>query len=988
MGDNIDLGSFTGISNFAGTLDGDGYTITGTPFASLTNTATIANVNVTGGSLVSGKNHGNILNCTADSKPLIGGDNTGMVTYSKVKGTVTAAGGIVAGSNTGIIQNCQVTGKVTSSAANVGGITAANNGTVKDCTYSGAVQGGTNAGGIAGINSGVLSGCKIENGSSVTGSSNAGGIAGVLSEGQSITDSTVEANVNVTGTANAGGIAGDSQGMLINVIYAGGTITGPNAGGAVGVLGAKGVIRNVKTSGAINGTTAAGGLAASSAGNIESCLTDAVLTGSSGSVGGAIGINTGALINTSAKGAVPAASDTVGGFVGEHQSGAINGCSTSQNSFAGQNYEANGKGPQIIADGIYTLETWADDEAVDLAGKHNQSAVASKVFKVDTTAPEPFSVSVNDLSYSNSLTVAGNPIAAPTVYQSYDKTVKVTIKANDSLSGMAAIQYDLYEKAANTLKETKTVSGASVAAFSVAPAFAGYIVATATDKAGNSKRITTDGMTINTDLPQVTAAATVDGSAYDGNWTNKDVQIKLGFKKASGILGDFSQYQVSTDENSWDTTGEDYTITATTSQPRYFRAAITGRSDGNATTDAVTVPVRVDKAAPTVNTPVLSAVPVQNESNTEITVTQGGTSYKLYNEAPTVSLGASDADSGLKEIRYKKSSADVNATLYAVPFVLADGKYSLTATAEDNAGNTASASVRNFIVETARLDAPQITETGKLDDWTNAPVTLKAQNPAVEPLSGVYELQYQQYKDGVLTQEWTEVPADGVVIDADGEYRIQFRTVSNARNISETVEKTVKLNAEKPTLEVQPAGTAAQGAADDVWTNQPVGFTLSTDGDSLYNHNDEYKTDGNAVNHYTVTAPAGKTEYVFTAKNKAGVASEPQTWKTAYDPAAPDAPAITMGGSAIDNDTWYAAKEDIQMTIPETESDSGKQSPGLFTTVFIKQTQRSWIIRRLPIIRQQLLSRRTIYPTAPGCWKPIRLMRQAMCHRQYAMCCI
>lgn len=937
LGDNIDLGSFNGVSDFAGTLDGDGYTIMGTPFASLTNTATIANVSVTGGSLVSGRNQGNILNCTAVSKPLIGGDNTGMVTYSKVNGTVTAAGGIVAGTNTGIIQNCQVTGNVTSTAANVGGITAANNGTVKDCTYSGAVQGGTNAGGIAGINSGVLSGCKIENGSNVTGSSNAGGIAGVLAEGQSITDSTVEANVNVTGAANAGGIAGDGQGMLINVIYGGGSVSGQNAGGAVGVLGAKGVIRNVKASGAINGTTAAGGLAASSAGNIESCLTDAALTGSGGSVGGAIGINTGALINTSAKGAVPAASDTVGGFVGEHRSGAINGCSTSQNSFAGQNYEANGKGPQIIADGIYTLETWADDEAVDLTGKHNQSAVASKVFKVDTTAPEPFSVSVNDLSYSNSLTVAGNPIAVPTVYQNYDKTVKVTIKANDSLSGMADIQYDLYEKATNTLKETKTVSGASVAAFSVSPGFAGYIVATAADKAGNSKCITTDGMTIDTDLPQVTATATASGSAYDGNWTNQDVQIKLGFtKKNNTIIGNFSQYEGSLDETSWNTngitsasnaTGAGYTVNTTTSQDRYFRAVITGRSDGNNTTEAITVPVRVDKAAPMVNTPVLSAVPVQDETNTEITVTQGGTAYKLYNEAPTVNLGASDAASGLKEIQYKKSSADVSVTLYAVPFALADGRYNLTAIAEDNAGNKASSGTGDFIVETARPDAPQVTAAGTLDSWTDTPVTLSVQNPADEPLSGVYELQYQQYENGVLTQEWTKVPAGGVVINADGEYRMQFRTVSNARNISETVEKTVKLNAEKPTLEVQPAGTAAQGAADDVWTNQPVGFTLSTDGDSLYNHNDEYKTDGNAVNHYTVTAPAGKTEYVFTAKNKAGVASEPQTWKTAYDPAAPDAPAITMGGGAIDNDTWYAAKEDIQMTIPETESDPGKQSP-------------------------------------------------------------
>lgn len=928
LGADIDLGSFSGITDFAGALDGDGYTITGTPFASLTDQAVLANINVTGSSLVSGKNQGNILNCTADSKPLIGGDNTGMVTYSKVNGAVNAPGGLVAGSNTGIIQNCQVAGNVTSAAANVGGITAANTGTVKDCTYSGTVQGGTNAGGITGSNSGVLNGCKVVNGSRVSGTGNAGGLAGVLAEGQSVTDSTIENNVTVSGTANAGGIVGDCKGLLINVVYGGGSVSGQNAGGAVGTLGAKGVIRNVKASGDIKGTTAAGGLAANSAGNIESCLTDAVLTGSGGSVGGAIGINTGAIINTSAKGAVPAVSDTIGGFVGVHQNGAINGCSTNQNSFAGQNYEANGKGPQIIADGIYTLETWVDDEAVDLSGKHNQSAVASKVFKVDTTAPEPFSVTVNDLSYSSSLAVAGNPIEAPTVYKNFDKTVKITIKANDSLSGMAAIQYDLYEKITNTVKEKKTVSGASVATFSVSPGFAGYIVATATDKAGNSKRITTDGMTIDTDLPQVTATVTAGGSAYDGNWTNKDVQITLGFtKKNNTIVGNFSQYQVSSDESNWSATGQSYTVNTTTSQARYFRAAITGRTDGNSTTEAITVPVRVDKVNPTVETPVLSAASVKDESNNDVTVTQGGTVYKLYNEIPTVSLGATDLDSGLKEIRYKKRNTDTNATRYATPFKLEDGKYRLTAIAEDNAGNTDSADAGSFIVETAKPDAPQVTAAGKLDRWTDAPVTLSVQNPAAEPLSGVYELQYQQYENGLLTQEWTKVPDGGVVIDADGEYRIQFRTVSNARNISETVEKNVKLNAEKPTLEVQSAGTAVQGATDYVWTNQPVGFTLSTDGQSLYNNNDEYKTDGNAVSHYTVTAPAGKTEYVFTAKNKAGVASTAQTWKTAYDSAVPEAPDITMGGNAIDNDTWYAASEDIQITMPEIESDPDKQSP-------------------------------------------------------------
>jgi surface protein len=124
---------------------------------------------------------------------------------------------------TGTIKNLTVQGTVTGGSY-VGGIVADLYGTAENCSFTGAVNGKGVVGGIAGYALGAtVRNCSVS-GSVTGGSQSVGGIIG------SMGNSTVEkcsANANVTGTLkNVGGICGDmSSGTISNCIHTG-NVTG------------------------------------------------------------------------------------------------------------------------------------------------------------------------------------------------------------------------------------------------------------------------------------------------------------------------------------------------------------------------------------------------------------------------------------------------------------------------------------------------------------------------------------------------------------------------------------------------------------------------------------------------------------------------------------------------------------------------------------------------------------------------------------------
>ena len=200
--DNIDLGGntnqWTSISNFNGSFDGNGRTISGLYinsdastygvaglFGSVGEGGTVENLNVEGSVTVSDGD---------DEFSVVGGvvgSSSGTVSgcSSSVNVSGGAAGGVV-GINRGTVSNCTNTGKVTGAAYGyyAGGVVGSNDGTVENCYNTGTVIGnGYYAGGVAGYHYGTIKN-SYNTGDVSGGFFGAGGVVGSNSDSGTVTN--------------------------------------------------------------------------------------------------------------------------------------------------------------------------------------------------------------------------------------------------------------------------------------------------------------------------------------------------------------------------------------------------------------------------------------------------------------------------------------------------------------------------------------------------------------------------------------------------------------------------------------------------------------------------------------------------------------------------------------------------------------------------------------------------------------------------------
>ena len=191
----------------------------------------------------------------------------------------------------------------------VGGIAGVNKGTITNCQFSGAVDGGTEVGGITGVNdeTGVLDRCTVR--SIITGKSSTGGVAGrnagaitsctnvgavnaayqdttlnldglsadVLSYIEQKIDSSAEP-LSSNAPTDTGGIAGRSSGMILSSNNAG-TVgyehLGYNVGGIVGR--SDGFVSGCINQGAVYGRKDVGGIAGQAEPYLELDLSQSTL---------------------------------------------------------------------------------------------------------------------------------------------------------------------------------------------------------------------------------------------------------------------------------------------------------------------------------------------------------------------------------------------------------------------------------------------------------------------------------------------------------------------------------------------------------------------------------------------------------------------------------------------------------------------------------------------------------------------------------------
>lgn len=304
----------------------------------------------------------------------------------------------------------------------------------------------------------------------------------------------------------------------------------------------------------------------------------------------------------------------------------------------------------------------------------------------------------------------------PNVNGWYSASVTVSFTCGDTLSGVASCP------------EPVTVDGDT-------PAEGQDVSGTATDVAGNSASSNTVNVKLDTTAPTITATATVNGQPYDGNWTNQTVTVSFTCSDAlSGLDGSCpADVVISSDTPA---AGQDVS------------ASVSDLAGNSATSDIITV--KVDKTAPTASA---SRSPAANEhgwNNSAVTVSFSGsddlsgiascstdvvlsgegadqsasgtctdnagnvsdpasvTGINIDLTAPTVNLvggpapGASyyfgfvpsvptcSASDGLSDVA---GSCNVSGYRDAV------GEHTVTATASDNAGNSASDSVTYTVLE-------------------------------------------------------------------------------------------------------------------------------------------------------------------------------------------------------------------------------------------------------------------------------------------------
>lgn len=165
-------------------------------------------------------------------------------------GTRTEIGGI-AGLNEGTIRNCSFTGEVRG-VQDVGGVVGKNTGTMSGCRFSGTAAGEHQVGGVIGTNAGVVFSC--ENTGKVNNEE-------IIPGGERRFDLSALSQEDFVDLSNIGGVAGENTGALRFCRCSGDVgypYTGYNVGGIVGKN--SGFVDNCRFSGTVEGRRDVGGV--------------------------------------------------------------------------------------------------------------------------------------------------------------------------------------------------------------------------------------------------------------------------------------------------------------------------------------------------------------------------------------------------------------------------------------------------------------------------------------------------------------------------------------------------------------------------------------------------------------------------------------------------------------------------------------------------------------------------------------------------------
>ena len=264
--------------------------------------------------------YGTISKCAVNNSTITGTNN------SDNQASQSLAGGIAAFNVEGTIEECKVTGGSVSTSgsmevSSVGGIAAANEGTVTECSNSASVTGNNalpiaqevslGSGGVVGSNKHLVENCS--NTGSVTGNGLfTGGVVGYNTTNGTL-NGTISASYNtgaVKGVDYVGGVVGNNHTVVKDCHNTGQvTSTGDYVGGVVGRntsfygdysllpspqppnVERKGEISTSYNTGAVSGGSYVGGVAGYNCVTVAQCFNTGNVTGTGNYTGGVVGRN-------------------------------------------------------------------------------------------------------------------------------------------------------------------------------------------------------------------------------------------------------------------------------------------------------------------------------------------------------------------------------------------------------------------------------------------------------------------------------------------------------------------------------------------------------------------------------------------------------------------------------------------------------------------------------------------------------------------------
>jgi len=336
----------------------------------------------------------------------------------------------------------------------------------------------------------------------------------------------------------------------------------------------------------------------------------------------------------------------------------------------------------------------------------------------------------------------------------YVGSASVGLTATDAGSGVDSVEYQLDGGVWQTYSAPVAVS--TVGDHTV--------LYRATDVAGNTSAEGTSTFTVvagggeDTTPPTVTAA--VSGAQDpDGNYVGSATVTVTAADEDSGVAS--VEYQLN--DLGWNPYTAPVEVTTIGQYTVLLRATDAAGNVGSGTTQFTLVEPSGDTTAPSVTA--------------EVSGTQDGAGN--YVDVATVTLSATDADSGVASVEYKLDDGAWTAYTAAVA-VNAPGEHMVSYRATDVAGNVSEEGMAHFTVVSQDTTAPTVTATvvGEQDDdgayIGSAMVTISATDEG----SGVASVEYK-----LDSGAWT-VYSVAVQVSAAGEHTVLFRATDGAGNVS------------------------------------------------------------------------------------------------------------------------------------------------------------------------------------------------------------